>query len=357
MSPLALLIWIAVAFVVAALVLWSFLLLHRVRDNAKLNWNERTCQEWLSRLLEALEDEAALERLPMIGSDEEMDVVLGLLRDLADRFRGQYREQLSVILRRIGAEKYGMKMIAGARPLTRVRGCALLAWTGPSGSVDERLLELLDDRSSLVRLEASHALASRRAARVSVLPIFRALRETKAIHSDRVRDMLRLLAPGRAEELNVLLEEAKTPREKVLLIDGLAISGDLTRSPQIAKHLGDNQALVRVTAIRALEQLGDPSHTSAVLQLVGDADRRVRQAVARYASVMSQVEATDRSLETLALDSDFDVQRTAIYGLVKLGGSRLAAALQAKATPPIVEALFVEASHALGTPLPIGGPP
>jgi HEAT repeat protein len=204
------------------------------------------------------------------------------------------------------------------------------------------------DGSPTVRLEAAYSLGMRGANAIPFQEVFTALRGTPALRSERARDIVRHFAPGNAPAIQSMLLRASEWREKVLLLHGMAASGDLSGTELVASLLKDEHARVRVAAIQALVTMGDPTHAPAVLALAADPDPRVRLAVAQYASGLREIDSST-PLETLALDADFDVQRTAIHGLVSLGGPRLASFQSQSGENPLVQALLTEATHALAS--------
>ncbi|WP_038160443.1 HEAT repeat domain-containing protein [Verrucomicrobium sp. BvORR106] len=321
MAPsLFILTLVALALAGLAVLMWMALLVYRILDNRRRDRREKLSDEWLTLLLPVLEGEVELSTLPKPRGREEMETVLGLLRELADRFRGQYREDLVSILDHIGAEEYGLRLLGRHRPEPKLRGCALLAWSGPSSRADERLLKMLSDSHHHVRLEAAHALARRNPEGITVETVITPLRGTPALNSDRTRDIVRLLAPGKGHELGNLLAISRNSRERVLLLDGIAKAGDLTQADVVAWQLADRDSKVRAGAVSTLEKLSDPHHIQNVAGLVSDPSNKVRLAVAKYAAAMMGELTALAMLEQLASDPDFDVQRTAVYGLADWGG-------------------------------------
>lgn len=322
MGPaLSILTFLSLTLAGLAVVLWAALLVYRVVDNRKRARREKLADEWLIRLLPTLEGETEVSELPVPHRREEMETVLGLLRQLAERFRGQYRDDLVLILNHIGAEDYGLKLLARRWADSRRRGCALLGWTGPSSRVDDRLVGMLSDVHDHVRLEAAHALAKRQPPAITVATVLTPLAGTAALNSDRARDIVRLLAPGRGPELGNLLAVSRNPRERVLLLDGIGEAGDLVQADVVAWQLSDSASKVRAAAVATLEKLSDPHHIQNVAALVGDPSGPVRLAVARYAAAMSGELTALAMLEQLTVDPDFDVQRIAVHGLAAWGGS------------------------------------
>jgi hypothetical protein len=125
-SALTLITWIALAFMTAAILLWAFLLWHRWRDNQRLRWAAKTRDLWLERILVALEEPTAdLTQLPKPKTLEGLEVVLSLLREVAERFRGQYRIRIAAIL--IAA---GVRRIASVAQRCSAGWAQIRSWTG-----------------------------------------------------------------------------------------------------------------------------------------------------------------------------------------------------------------------------------
>lgn len=353
MEPaLQILIFISLGLMGLALALWVALLVYRALDNRARIRRAEITDRWLLLLLPVLEEEATVESLPLVSSDEEREAVLALLRQLAERFRGQYRTRLQAILTHIGGERYGLRVLQSHGLAQRVRGCALLAWTGANARVDDALLRVLQqDQRPEVRIEAAHALAMRQAQGIRLAVVLEALRATAALRSDRARDIVRLMAPGCSAELALLLPAAQTPREKVLLLDGVSVAGVLDLTDLVAGFLHDPHPTVRAAATHTLQRLADPTHLQAVAGLATDAHTQVRLAVAKFAVSMGNDPLAMEVLSQLAADANFDVQRVAVHGLTASGNPHWRQCLPATpANPELLSALVDEASAA---PLPL----
>ncbi len=344
-SALPILTWSIVALAGLALMLWSLLLLHRALDNRRQRRLERLHDAWLDRLLPVLEGTEPVVSLPQVRDALTMEAVLTLLRELLERFRGQYREELRCVLRHIGAEAYGLRLLGRWRTVARLRGCALLAWVGTEPATAAALRARLGDRRPQVRLEAAWALAQHGAPGISLREILPALEQADMLKSERARDVVRRLASGRSDELAGLLTEAATDRARVLLLEGLAVCGDPALAAQAAEQLKAAGARVREAAVRTLERLADPLYIAAVIALATDADAGVRKAVAEYTTAMCADTEARNILYWLIHDADFDVQRTAIHGLACHGGAPWRRLQSQAAKSPLLEALIAEAAE------------
>lgn len=320
-AALTVLIFVALGLMLAAVFLWLLLLGYRVADNRARKWRAAVSDIWLDRLLPVLEGDADADTLPTIRNRAELEAVLGLLNELIERFRGQYREIIGRILVQIGGQDFGLRLLHDRHIGARLRGCALLGWTGKSMKVDLALVRALDDRQRQVRVEAACALALRQPERKVLRDILDRLREASALASDRVRDAVRRLSPGHAAELAGMLKTADSPRLRVLILDGLASAGDLTWTDVVAKELESAAPTVREAAVKTLSRLADPTHIPAVALLVRDEDYRVRLAAARFAAEMGPAPDTLSMLSALARDPHFEVQQVAVFSLAETGGA------------------------------------
>lgn len=333
-----------------ALCLWGLLLLHRVIDNRRLRRMQHLQDIWLERLLPVLEGERPASSLPRIGDSVTMESVLALLRQLLERFRGQYAETLHEVLRHMDAEAFGLRLLAHRRTMKRLRGCALLAWAGSETTTMAALRARLGDRQPQVRLEAAWALAKHGAPGTSLREILLALAQADMLKSERARDVIRMLAAGRGDELAGLLEAATSDRARILLLEGLALCGDRTLAERAAAQLKAGGARVREAAVRTLARLADPLYIRAVTPLATDPDPGVRKAVAEYTTAMCSDTEARNILYWLIHDDNFEVQRTAIHGLAQHGGAPWLRLQSQAAKGPLLEALIAEAKESLAHP-------
>lgn len=344
------LIIVSIVLLVIAFALWVFLIAFRLWDNRHEKQREAFADAWLMQILPVLEGDADISVLPKVHSALEMEAVLSLLRNLLERFRGQYQDQLMAMLVHIGGESHGLALLKKHHPTDRLRGCSLLAWTTPGERIDRSLRAALQDPHKQVRIEAAYALAMRQTRIVTPREILEALEDASALNSERIRDIVRQLAPGHAEELAHMLLHTQNARLRVLLLGGLAAAGDFTQSPLVAKQLPHPDASVREAGIITLELLADPEYLTAVATLIHDPNAKVRRAVAKYAVSMGQDAQALSILYTLRTDSDFDVKRTAIHGLYKADPQKLLEEIARSPADEITLALIREARQSSPAP-------
>lgn len=346
MEPaLYLLIVISMVLLTIAFALWIFLLVFRLLDNRQEKRREAFADEWLMQILPVLEGDAAISDLPKAQGNLEMEAVLGLLRNLLERFRGQYHDQLRKILAHIGGESHGLALLQKHQLTERLRGCSLLAWTTPGETIDISLRTALQDPHKQVRIEAAYALAMRQTHIVTLREILEALEDASALSSERVRDIIRHLAPGHAGELARMLTYTQNVRLLVLLLDGLAAAGDLTQSPLVSQQLCHADASVREAAVLTLELLADPEYLKDVATLAHDPNVKVRRAVAKYAVSMGRAEQALHILHQLRHDPDYEVKRAAIHGLCNIDCPSLLNEIARSPTDDLTLALIREATQ------------
>jgi|UniRef100_UPI003785024C hypothetical protein len=348
---LVILLIVSLVLLGIALVLWLFLLLHRLVDNRRTSRGEQVAHDWLGLLLPVLEEVEPVAHLPRIQSHAVLESVLELVGELNERFRGQYREQLKDVLVHIGGEDYGLHLVRSRSRQQRVRGCALLGWTSLNPNVDFALERCLRDADGEVRVEAAYSLSLRQESGVTLQAIMESLREGGCLESERVRDIVRKYAPTRVRELASLLTREESAREKVLLLDAISVAGDLAQSGVVAEQLTHPAPTVRAAAVLTLEKLSDPEHMEQVAALTTDTDPKVRLAVAKYSVSMGRNAGARYLLWQLAQDANFDVQRVATHGLASVKGDfweRLRAGCH---QDPLLESLIEEAIEAASPPV------
>lgn len=276
-----------------------------------------SADRWLQHLLPVLEGQNATTVLPVPASSEEMSVAQGVILELVQRVKGQYRDRLRAVLEHIGAEPGLLQDLKSALSEVKIKACRLLALTRENPDVDLHLSRALADSDWQVRLEAAYALALRQPLGLTLESVLSPLRTTPALESELAGKMVQQFAlrPGRGEELARALMGSRNPHERVILLSGIAHADDLTLSDMVAWQLADYSPAVRAEAVRTLERMADPLQITKVTALANDPATEVRQAVAVYATSMGGGAAAQVALRSLAADSAPEVRQLAEAGL------------------------------------------
>ncbi len=313
-------IWmVAAALLSLALLLWIALLVAHAlgaRRDARLR---KFSDDWLDRLLLVLDGGDDPSTLPQPASRDEMEAVVGLLRELAERFRGSFRVRMVVVLQQIGAADFGKKLLRSWSADNRVRGAALLGWCGEDRQADEALDRALEDRDPRVTLEAAASLVKRRAVD-DIERVLRSLCRTRAAHSLVARDLFRQWATEETSDWSQLLRREWPEPAWILLLEAAGAAARAEWTPWVAARASHPSPTVARTALRALETIGDPDGSAAAAAACGSDFPVVRrQAAAALGSCGSLADAGPILGELLG-DADFEVRRAALEALLRLGG-------------------------------------
>lgn len=307
-----------------ALLLWFALLATHSMESRRTKKTARYHELWLDRLLPVIDDEEALKSLPSPKRREEMEAVIGLLRELGERFRGSYSHSITLVLDQIGAARFGCRLLDSRWPSQRTRGAALLAWCGTNDESTRGLEHALDDRDPRVRLEAAMGLARKQLIR-DPERVLRALCRDRAAHSLIARDVFRVWGETETSDWSELLGLEWPEYGWVLLLEAAGAAGRAEWVPLIAAKFHHPSRLVVRTALAALEAIGDPHGTEAARKACRHSDYTVRRQAAKTLAACGRLDECDATLMKLLEDPSFEVRRRALRSLLELGGKSLLA--------------------------------
>lgn len=316
-------IWLLAAILLGlALLLWFALLATHSKEARRAKKTARYHERWLDRLLPVIDDEEALKTLPRPKRREEMEAVIGLLRELGERFRGSYSDSITLVLDRIGAAHFGCRLLESRWPSQRIRGAALLAWCGTNEASTHGLEDALNDRDPRVRLEAAMGLARKRLIR-DPQHVLRALCRDRAARSLIARDVFRVWGETETSDWSELLSRQWPEYGWVLLLEAAGAAGRAEWVPLIVAQLRHPSALVARTALTALEAIGDPHGTEAARKACRHPDYVVRRQAAKTLAACGRLDECGATLMELLKDPSFEVRRRALRSLLELGGKHL----------------------------------
>ena len=319
-------IWMtAWGFLLIALVLWFGLLLtHAVTKRRDFRIQVHRDQ-WFDGLLDVMDGGALPPSLPIPASREEMEAVLGLLRELADQLRGSYGENMKEILGRIEASDFGLQLLNSYWSEQRIQGAALLAWCPSEPEGNQALEKALADKDHRVVLEASVALVKRRAVR-DIVAILEALCRSRAAKSLISHDLFRRWGAEFPTDLEGLLDREWPEDAWLLLYEAAGASGMAELTSQVARGTRHPSPRVAISALDALAKFGDPDGAEACRQACSHFRPEVRRQAAQSLTSTGTPEAALPVLESLLSDDSFEVRRCAFHGILAMGGkSRLLA--------------------------------
>ncbi len=319
MLLLHVILWVALALLAAALLLWLALLLSHAAEARREKRAAAMGDFWLDRLLPVLGGESESATLPAVRNREELDVVLALLRELLDRFSGSYREKLGEVLSRVGAESYGLKLLQNRAAHERLRGAALLAWCGDNETVDRALLGGLGDRDARVRLEAADALV-RRGVKLEAGPLLVALEKEGIGRSLRTRDLFRRWGSTTAVDWQLWLHRDWNEDARVLLLEAANASGTC-EAELFSKQAGHPSPRVVIASLHALESAADPAGAAAARAVFSHKRPQVRRQAARTLGACGGTLEDREALFRLLEDESFEVRKAAFAALLHTGAA------------------------------------
>ena len=310
-------LWTALGLMAVALLLWLALLLSHAAEERREKRAAAMGDVWLDRLLPVLGGESDPAVLPAVGSREELEVVLVLLRELLDRFSGSYRERLGGVLSRVGAEDYGLRLLQNRAAHERLRAAALLAWCESNDAVDHGLRNALGDRDARVRLEAADALV-RRGVKMDPGPLLVALGKDGIGKSLRARDLFRRWGSVTAVDWKLWLGRDLNEDARVLLLEAASASGncDAALFSQQAAHPSPR---VMIVSLGALEAAADPAGADAARAAFSHPRSDVRRQAARTLGACGGTPEDREALFRLLEDPSFEVRKAAFTALLDMG--------------------------------------
>lgn len=318
MPLLDLILWAAVGLLAVAILLWIALILSHASEERREKRAAAMEDIWLDRLLPVLGGESEPDTLPAVGSREELDVVLALLRELLDRFSGSYRARLGDVLSRVGAEAYGLRLLQHRAAHERLRGSALLAWCDANEAVDHALRDVLGDRDPKVRLEAADALV-RRGVKMDPGPLLVALGKDGIGRSLRARDLFRRWGSVTAVDWKLWLGRDVNEDARVLLLEAASASGtcDAEFFSEQTRHPSPR---VTIASLHALETAADPAGADAARAAFSHLRPEVRRQAARTLGACGGTAEDRDALFRLLEDVSFEVRKAAFSALLHMGG-------------------------------------
>lgn len=266
-------------------------------------------------LLEYLDQPDSIETVKQQIQPADFRYLNAVIEDLARVVRGADRDRLIALLPAVGAlDAHIAALHRGRQHERRIAADSLRYFDDPT--VIAALKIALIDRSPRVRLAAARSLAEIGAVD-TLSQLLDALADSGTSITNLV-DIVRKVAGKLAPELRQVLQRDAPELAKALAIDGLASIGDLN----LVGLIGDLDRLesddLKVRALQALSELGDPRAEGAVIQGLSYPRWPVRAAAAACAGAIG-IDRSIPSLTRLLADAQWLVRYRAAEALCRLG--------------------------------------
>ncbi len=291
------------------------LLLKRVLGAPRQRREAARKEALMGLLLEYLDQPDSIERVKQQLQPGDFRHLNAVIEDLARVVRGEDRDRLIALLPAIGAvDAHIAALRRGRQHERRIAADSLRYFTDPT--VIAALKAALVDRSQPVRLAAARSLAE-----IGAVDTLSQILDALADSGTSITNLIyivRKVAGKLAPDLRQVLQNDAPELAKALAIDSLASIGDLN----LVDLIGDLDRLesddLKVRALQALSDLGDPRAESAVTQGLADPAWPVRAAAAAGAGAIG-IDRAIPSLTRLLADTQWLVRYRAAEALCRLG--------------------------------------
>lgn len=322
MSLLMLIWWVSLGLFALSVVAWIWLYIMHLMTTRRMRRREQFQEEWMGRLLDWLESEGDQVELPKPRSAEEMEAVLLQIRDMAESLKGGYRTRLTEALDKIGARSFAIDQLDSAWATQRANAAALLNWCSVSDGMVEALEDALHDSNPIVRLEAAITLVRKKRLRKPA-KVLKALCKDHAADSLVARDVFKIWGQQGEVDWSALFRLSWPPAGWVLLLEAVGASGNPEWTGLIAMKVNDPVEEIACAALEAMAALGYPDATPLIMRACGHESAKVRQHAALALRSCAVLDEARKSLLKLAVDSNFEVRKTALGCIIQMGGGNL----------------------------------
>ncbi|MGE0159216.1 MAG: HEAT repeat domain-containing protein [Gemmatimonadales bacterium] len=251
----------ALLFAVTA-VFSAYVLVLRLRHEARDRRRARYVAKWQEPLLLALSDEAEAAALQGVIAPEERIHFVGFAVQYARRLRGDGRVALAHLVKPFLEPV--LERAESRRIEVRARAIQTLGTLGLPDHAP-RLIAALDDPSPLVAMVAARALATEEVPEYAQAVLARLHRFT-GWNQRFLASMLAAMGPGVAPTLrNGFADPSGEPRSRAVLAEALRIQGDLEAGDVAAEVLRTaTEENLLASTLRLLQDIGRPEHADAV---------------------------------------------------------------------------------------------
>lgn len=233
--------------VVIGIVLLRFI---RVNKQAK---NSKISQEIFTPLMKFLAKEISIDEAYRSVKPYPLNNICMELERYAIMLKGSALADIRVLYECLDLKKQGMKMIHSLFWWRRLEGVRLLGAAGGE-DISGVLLKCLNDSHNIVRLAAARALGSVNDPN-AIEPILEIMANTKQMSRRQLAQTIIAFGPSAHPYLRqVIRKELAKPRDSrliAMLLEVLALTGDIASSPEIRAALMSPQLEIRIAAFKS----------------------------------------------------------------------------------------------------------
>lgn len=267
-----------------------------------------------------------------------------LLVGMLPKVRGDAKDRVRAVLRSRGAEERAVAQLGSGRAAERCRGAFALGAMGAEDATS-RVIELLDDRSPLVRRVAVRSLGMMQDP-AAAEPLLQAANKPEAVQRDLVQALIQLGAGAapvlRARVLHLIAHPDSVDRSAPAAAEALGFIGDVASARILAAAVDGGSTALQLAAAQALGHLDVPAGVPALQRAItSPVSAQLKLAAATSLGQLGAEAAIPELLHAVE-EGGPSVSRTAASALLSLGPAGRDALARSSA-PYAVEALAVDA--------------
>ena len=341
-------IYIIILLQTLILVLVSYAVLHRWAVNSFERYAEGRKRLFEPHVLNLLNDSTATEPLKPRLFSRDRKFIEELLLQQAAQLKGEDRRNMTAVLEKLGHVKSEMRALRSRRWWRRLEAAINLG-TMQSQYAVSALIEAVRDPSEDVRLAAVRALGQLNEPRGLQL-LLDAMEQEGRWTGSSIVEVLVGMGSHIAPEIVPRLESTTNINARLLYVQLCGLLRITEALGSLLLLLGDPDRETRISAARALGQIGDISAVESLITSLGDKSWEVGAEAARALGSLGDKQAVQKLKQVLS-DENWWVRHNAANSLYQLGEEGIDALRDASCSDegaPRAVAAQVLAERALG---------
>jgi len=298
------------------LVAISCLVLRRWVINLLERYAERRKRHFEPHVLNLLNDSTATKPLEQGLLPGDRKFIKELLLQQAAQLKGQDRHNMTTVFEKVGYVKSEMSALRSRRWWRRLEAAINLG-TMQSQIAVSALINAVTDANEDVRLAAVRALGQLNEPRGLRL-LLGALEEGGPWTGSSIVEVLVGMGPGIAPDIVTRLESATNINARLLYVQLCGLLRITAALRPLLLLLGDPDKETRISAARALGQIGDVSAVESLVISLNDKSWEVRAQAAKSLGELGDKQAVDKLKQVLS-DENWWVRHNTANALYQLG--------------------------------------